>query len=359
MLVGPAGSRKSRAIKTSAKFLKAAKFSNLAADSTSREQFFEDFASQADSDTLECLATGMLDETDKEIAETFTRYTVVADEFTDFAGVNNINMYNSLGNLWDYIGVFKYRPKHGKKVAIINPILNILAGTTAESFAASFPANTLKQGLVSRTLLINSGKIRRKLYWPEAGDPEVVAKLVDKLTKLKDLKGELQVSPAAKVALKAIYENWENIEDSRFASYASRRYSQLLKLCIIVSAARGRLDLNKDEVIEANSILTYAEKFMPDALGEYGMNKGSPVVGSILEFVKYHPETVVSQHAIYRAVATDVRDLKECRDILMNLVASERLQITAAGLTYIHRNSGSKSNESLYCDFNLLKEIEK
>jgi hypothetical protein len=356
MIVGTAGSRKSTAIKYAAKLLKEAKYQNLAAAATSREQFFEDFASMLDSDTRDNYLAGLLDQEDLD--KLSTNYTVIADEFNDFAGLNNIGMYTSLANLWDYTGVFDYRPKHGKKVAIINPILNILAGNTADGFAAAFPANVLNQGLVSRTLVINSGKIRQKLFWPETPNPELIKKLVHKLSLVKTLEGEIIITPGAKAVLKDIYENWNNIEDSRFASYGSRRYRQLLKLCIVMAASHGGLFVTKETVVEANTILTFAERHMPEALGEHGLSKSSPVVGRILDTVKHHPSTLIQVDAIYAAVATDVRDLKECKDIIMNLVAAGRLQATRAGITYVHKQHKAGGNESLHCNMKQLWENE-
>jgi hypothetical protein len=357
MIVGSAGSRKSTAIKYAAKLLKEAKYVNLAAAATSREQFFEDFASMVDQDTRDSYLAGLLDPPDLE--KISTNYTVIADEFNDFAGLNNIGMYTSLANLWDYTGVFEYRPKHGKKVAIINPLLNILAGNTADGFAAAFPANVLNQGLVSRTLVINSGKIRQKLYWPETPDPSLIKNLVGKLVQVSKLEGEIIITAGAKSILKDIYENWHNIEDSRFASYGSRRYRQLLKLCIVIAASYGGVLVTKEYVIEANTILTFAERHMPDALGEHGLSKSSPVVGRILDTVKNHPSALIQVDEIYKAVATDVRDLKECKDIIMNLVAADRLQATRAGMTYVHKKPKPGGNESLHCNMKTLWENEQ
>lgn len=356
MIVGTAGSRKSTAIKYSAKLLREVKYGNLAAAATSREQFFEDFASVLDQDSRDNYSAGLLDPEDLD--KLSTNYTVVADEFNDFAGLNNVGMYTSLANLWDYTGVFEYRPKHGKKVAIINPILNLLAGNTPDGFAAAFPANVLNQGLVSRTLIINAGKIRQKLYWPDPPDASVIKSLAEKLSLVKTLVGEIIISPGAKAVLKDIYEHWNNVEDSRFASYGSRRYRQLLKLCIIMAASHGGLIVNKETVIEANTILTFAERHMPDALGEHGLNRSSPVVGRILDTVKHHHQPLISVDSIYKAVATDVKDLKECKDIIMNLVAADRLQATRAGITYVHKQFNKMGNENLHCNMKHLWENE-
>lgn len=354
MIIGSAGSRKSTAIKYSAKLLREVNYTNLAAAATSREQFFEDFSAVIDNDTRDSYSAGLLDQAD--IDKVSTNYTVVADEFNDFAGLNNVVMYTSLANLWDYTGVFEYRPKHGKKVAIINPVLNMLSGNTADGFAAAFPANVLNQGLVSRTLVINSGKIRQKLYWPETPDPKLREGLLAKLKVIKNLHGEIVITPGAKAVLKDIYEHWNNIEDSRFASYGSRRYRQLLKLCIVMAASYGDLLVTKETIIEANTILTFAERHMPDALGEHGLNRSSPVVGRILDTVKHHHTPLIQIETIYKAVATDVRDLKECKDIIMNLVVAERLQATRAGITYVYKQPNLMGNENLHCNMKTLWE---
>ena len=356
MIIGNAGSRKSTAIKYGLSLLRECKYFNLAATATSREQFFEDFSSQVDEDVYQSYNMGLI--TQKELDEYSCIYTIVADEFNDFAGVNNLGMYTSLANLWDYRGVFEYRPKHGKKTAIINPVLNILSGNTAEGFANAFPPSTINQGLPSRTVLINSLGRRRKIYWPEPPDLQLRERLVAKLIDLKKLNGESIVSPGAKQLLKDIYENWKPIPDSRFVTYGSRRYQQLLKLCIIIAASYNSLLITKDTVIEANSILTFAEKHMPEALGEFGLNRFSVPTARILDAIKYCPDGIMTLEEIYTNVAADVKDFKECQDIIMNLYKAKKVQVTKEGITYMHRNSIKNPNERLHCNMKQLWENE-
>ena len=356
MIIGTAGSRKSTAIKYSARLLSEAGYEHLAATSTTREQFFEDFSSQLPEDLYEGYRMGLLNKV--ELETNICEYTVVADEFNDFAGLNNIPMYTSLSNLWDFRGPFEYRPKHGKKVIILNPVLNMLSGNTADGFAAAFPASTINQGLPSRTILINSLGRRRKIFWPEAQEIETRQRLITQLQALTSLAGPCTVSPGAKVVLKDIYDNWIPIPDSRFSTYGSRRYQQLLKLCIICAASYTTLVITREIVIEANSILTFAERYMPDALGEHGLNRSSPAVARILDTVKYCPDGVIKIEEIYKSVASDVKDYRECQDILMNLVQAGKVQATKAGITYIHRNAQASPNEKLHCKLATLWENE-
>ena len=356
MIIGNAGSRKSTAIKHGLGLLRDCKYSNLAATATSREQFFEDFGNQVPQDVYDSFNMGLI--TNKELDEYSCNYTVIADEFNDFAGVNNVGMYTSLANLWDYRGMFDYRPKHGKKVSIINPVLNILSGNTADGFANAFPAQTINQGLPSRTILINSLGRRRKIYWPEAPDLQLRARVIAKLQEVQKLKGEIVISPGAKQLLKDIYENWKPIQDSRFVTYGSRRYQQLLKLAIIIAASYNTLLVTKEIIVEANSILTFAEKLMPDALGEFGLNKFSVPTARILDSIKYCPDGIMTIEEIYASVSSDVKDYKECQDLIMNLYKAKKVQVTKEGITYMHRNSIKNPNDRLHCNMQGLWENE-
>lgn len=356
MLVGSAGSRKSTAIKFAAKMLNEAGYKGLAASSTSREQFFADFADQLPAEVQANIRLGLISQ--QEMDAQSCCYTVIADEFNDFAGANNGNMYTSLANLWDYKGVFEYRPKHGDKVAIVNPNLNILSGNTADGFTTAFPPQTLNQGLPSRTILINSLGRRKKIFWPETPNPLDKVNLVTKLKTISKLQGELEVTQGAMQILKSIYENWVGIPDSRFISYGSRRYQQLLKLCIVMASSVNHLLITKEVVLEANTILTFAERYMPDALGEHGLNRSSPAAARILDAIKYATGGVIEVADLYKIVASDVKDFKECRDLIMNLVQAGKAQATRAGITYINRNSVKSSNETLHCRFDKLWENE-
>ncbi len=357
LLVGSAGSRKSTAIKFAATQLRAAKYFNIAASSTSREQFFEDFGAVLPVEILEQWKCGLL--TDDELDKMVSEYAVIADEFTDFAGVNNSGMYTSLGNLWDYRGVFEYRPKHGKKVAIINPVLNILGGTTADAFALAFPPATINQGLPSRLIIVNAMNRRRKIAWPIITPESEFMELKSRLLELKKLKGEMAVSDQARAALRDIYEGWTPIPDARFATYGNRRYVQLLKLCMIVAASQHHMHIQRAHVVEANTILTFAENHMPDALGEFGLNKSSVVSARILNVVRYAPDGIISINDIYKAVAADVENFDACRELLMNMVQAAKIQITSAGVTPVVKDKKTSTNEMLHCKLHTLWENEK
>ncbi|MNU47586.1 hypothetical protein D3C71_364780 [compost metagenome] len=92
-----------------------------------------------------------------------------------------------------------------------------------------------------------------------------------------------------------IYQNWQSLEDVRFASYANRRHVHLLKLILIVTCARMGRRVEVEDVIYANTILHHTEQFMPQAYGEFGESRQSALTHKIIQILNSanEPLTVI------------------------------------------------------------------
>lgn len=93
MLLGESGSRKSSAIKGFVKILRAAGYTTLAAEKTSKEKFSADLAAQHSSgDADDELLFGDVDD------NAITPILIANDEANDFFGINNIEFLSLLGS---------------------------------------------------------------------------------------------------------------------------------------------------------------------------------------------------------------------------------------------------------------------
>lgn len=322
LLLGKAGDRKSSAIKAAKKFCALSGFSKFAATRTTREAFLIDLEGlHGDDGELEELE--FLDPNEpKEVY-------IVADEFDEFIGLNNVNFVRLLGVLWDYDEDIPYRDrvKNTKSVSIKDPTVNILGGTTPTNFAMAFPSEILGQGFFSRILLIHGERNGNRNTLGAIQRKEVREALAALLTDcITQCQGVMKHTPAAFEVLDDIYKNPEPFQmtDTRFDSYQNRRFTHLLKLCMIVAVAHGCRTVDVGHVIYANTVLAYAEKFMPRALGEFGKSRDGDATNKIMD-VLYKATIPVQHKKLYEAVSSDVADIQSFVKLVQKLEYGDKL----------------------------------
>ena len=355
MLMGGAGSRKSTAIKIAASLIKKAGYTTIAAERTTKEKFLMDLAgveseSAEPEDIMETNLFGESTPTESEIL-------VAADEFNTFIGNGNIEFLSLLGVLWDYNGKFEDRKKNSKSLTIQDPTVSILAGNTATGFSLAFPAEAIGQGIFSRLLLIHGDKTDRRITFPEPPSPELEKLLIDTLHAIRQVAtGYAHITDEAKHLLDVIYREWQPIQDVRFESYGNRRFTQLIKLCLVVSAASLKNTIEPDDVIYANTILTHAEHTMPKALGEFGKGKYADVAHKVIQLLESSPLPVTLKD-LWKNVHNDMNDISDLKDLVSNLVLAEKILSTKVGFLAKRRVLTEVSTTTV--DFSLLSEEER
>lgn len=366
MLIGPSGSRKSTAIKLSRGLMEQAGYEFFAADKTSKEKFLIDLeGKEVDEDpqsngksiydklTQESLWGGDSDLTDPR--ECF----IVADEFNEFVGSSNMEFLTTLGNMWDWDSPtpFKQRLKNSKSVSIYQPTITILGGNTQENFARAFPPEAIGQGFFSRLLIIKGKKVERKYAWPRSPTEEDRQDLVNRLRLLRagSSRGEISITVEAKTILESVYLEWKDIDDLRFESYSTRRFTYLLKLCIITAFIRGNTTIDVGDVIAANTVLVAAEMQMPAALGEYGRSKNSDTMNKIVKLLQEtdHPMTIKE---IYEHVMNDLDKVTQLGELLKALAYAGKAQLVDGHGWLARQKIGAIPD---YVDWNTLTQEER
>ena len=337
MLIGNPGTRKSTAIKVMKSVMKLAGYTTIAANKTSKEKFMLDLSEgigSVESDSM--TADEMLDKNlwgDSIDSKPPSECFIMADEFNNFIGTGNLEFISLLTELWDYEGSFSNKIKTGKSIHISNPTISILGGSTPTSFSTTFPAEIFGQGFFSRLLLIYGEPNGKKITFPTPPTSEATADIVSALQRVKIASfGATTLNSTAKNLLNKIYieGNCGVGEDVRFESYYSRRFNHLMKLCIIVSAARYAKEITEIDVVHANTVLTHTEYLMPKALGEFGKAKNSDVSHKIVSIIDNAPG-VVTFKTLWESLHSDLSQLSELGELLHNLIAANKIQAVKSG----------------------------
>lgn len=357
MLMGDAGTRKSTAIKIASGLLRKTGYTSIAAERTTKEKFLLDLAGDTGdtevSNADKFLESRLFGNGESGPSELF----VAADEFNTFVGNGNIEFLSMLGVLWDYDGTFSNRVKNSKSIEIQDPTVSILAGNTPTGFSLAFPIEAIGQGIFSRLVLVYGEKTGKKITFPEAPDPAATANIISLLQAIKAVAiGAAEITAEAKKVLDKIYKSWTGVDDVRFDSYSNRRFTHLLKLCLIISASALKNTIDLSDVIYANTILTHAEHTMPKALGEFGKSKNSDVAHKLLHILE-SADGIVSRKVLWKQVHNDLESMTALGDILNNLLLADKILSTPGG--YLAKRKILEETGNDLIDFSLLTEEER
>ena len=354
MFVGDPGKRKSTAIKDLKKRIKAAGYQNICGDKVTMQKYLLDLAGVGEGS----IEGSNITEFNLGITLGTNDYVesyINQDEFSDFIGINNYPFISLLGNFWDIDEPYVYRTKNGQSIEIPSPIVNILGATTPSQFNTIFPPAISEQGFLSRLIIVNIPESKRKIARPMPSDASVIEKVVDGLKAVRKLSGELVMSDAVWDKLEEIYLSWKPVEDTRFAHYSTRRHTQLLKLCILATCSRYTIEMSVDDVVFANTLLSFTEHFMPQALGQFGKNKDGDVNSKVISYLRSSFPTAKSLQDIIIPISTET-DVLSLQKILTNLVVAEKVVATSNG-KYLPKLPSYKDIKTSHVDWSMLGSI--
>lgn len=375
MLIGNPGTRKSSAIKGVARTLASAGYDKFAAERTTKEKFLLDLEGETDENAYlqqgsgkgkssrdptarDILASLDLDE-NSGIGDGIPREVfVTADEFNEFVGTGNLDFLSMLGALWDWdseTSTYKHRFKNSKSISVYQPTISILGGNTHSGFQAAFPEAAIGQGFLSRLILVYSEPSGRKITFPQAPDERIAIKLMEQFNVIRTtVRGEASRTDAASQALDTIYRTWNELEDYRFKSYSTRRFTHLLKLCLVVTAMRASTRIDVQDVLLANTILTVCESGMSDALGEYGKSRNSGATHALMTAL-FESKKPMTPEELYKVVQRDLDKRDQLMDLLRNLTEAKKIRFDqpSGGFLPIRK---PVSQRAVYVNTQLLKE---
>lgn len=349
MLIGSPGTRKNTAINMIRDLLILSGYNTLAADKTTKEKFLMDMAGMdgeeeiaaahpgrsrgkpasrlTAADLNEFMNSNLWGEGDNNAASKGpSEVYIVAPEFNDFLGNGNIEFISLLGNLWDFNGIYKSRIKNGKSIAVNDPTISIAGGNTPTGFSLAFPTEIFGQGFFSRLLLVYGEPTGKKIAFPPKKSPEETKEIVELLGRIKKTAvGEARMLPTAELLLEKIYNTWITISDVRFEHYANRRFTHLLKLCTIISAAHYTNEISERHVVVANTILSHTENLMPKALGEFGKAKNSDIAHKLMQVLEASDPVPMSFPDIWGHLSTDLEKMNQLSDMITSLQAAKKI----------------------------------
>lgn len=278
-------------------------------------------------------------------------------------GVKNLDLISLLTDLWDCPDGPIKLPRSSKFEAPRNLFISLLGGTTLNTFQRIFPPDIISQGTLSRMMLIYSNVKREKITWPRTPTEKETANMANWLKQIKSLSGEMKVSDESKEIIDIIYrEQNHEIEDYRFEHYNERRLDHLLSICIICAAADLSMTIEKDHVVYANSVLKFAEKYMPSALGEFGDDDTSKIAYRVLLFIRKAPDSKIAKITLMNKLKTDLSNPEKIIDAIHMLQQAGKIEIEHSKdyqTSFLKAVSVDHIKNNQYLDLELLREYEE
>lgn len=323
LLMGTSGARKTSAIRDIKKRLSELGYDSFAPEKITKEKYLMELAGIADGEQEDIF--------DQSWGSATSESFIAAEEFNDFFGNNIFDFTSTLGVLWDYSGVYKNKIKHGVQVEIDNPTISLLSANTPSTLADTFPPNKLGQGFFSRLVLVFSEPSKKRITFPAAPTEQEKEEFSNRMREIKaHCGGEISITPEAMDRIDRIYKSWSPVPDERFLSYSTRRLVQLLKLTVIHATARRSTVAEVQDAVYANTVLSYAEHFMPKAFGEFGRSKNAEVANKVVELLNSADRSLTFVE-IWELVNHDLTGIEELANILKNLTQAGKVQSTKDG----------------------------
>lgn len=198
----------------------------------------------------------------------YSTLNVTADEFGVLVPSHDLEFLSTLNRIYDNPDNHRHERRGLKEaIDIINPQLNIIAGTQPAYLSNLLPEEAWGMGFMSRVIMLYSTiRPRVKIFKGVPLDLSKAATLIEQLKLMTDMYGAMKWAEAAEKAV----EDWldrdlEPVpEHSKMQHYNERRLLHVLKLSIISAVSAGHEHIHLTDFTRARDWLLGAELTMPD-----------------------------------------------------------------------------------------------
>lgn len=201
-------------------------------------------------------------------------------------------LLNSLHDLYDCLAVVEEERRYLKNtpIAIVNPSIALLGGTTPSYLSETFPPQAWNQGFMARVIMIYSADmIEPDLFTEQEIDIALAQELVQDLRQVGRLSGKMIFTEDAKKSIVAWQKSGRQPqpEHQRLEHYNTRRMRHALKLSMIAAIDKGNaLVIDVDDFQTALGWMIEAEKMMPQVFLELVGRSDGQVINELWFHVK-------------------------------------------------------------------------
>lgn len=266
---------------------------------------------------------------------TMSPVTIESSELGNLLNPEDQDMVNLLISLWDgKQGAFEKRTKMSGNDSVENPWINMVACTTPAWIAGNIPEYMIGGGLASRCVFVYASRKERYVAYPGRIQVPNLSKiedgLVEDLTHISNLSGQYIIEPTAmdwgEEWYRSHYAGKSAIDDDRFGGYLARKQTHMHKLAMVIAASvRDELVITKDDLIDANQMVTELESDMPGVFSKIGRTDSSLQTDRFLNYLTRRGEVAFVE--AYRFIHAYFPSAKDFEDMIRGCIESGQLKV--------------------------------
>lgn len=278
----------------------------MAAEAITREALIQ---------TLGAAQTSTPDPTSGDI-HTHSSLTIISPELTVFLGYQNHQLMSDLTDWYDCRSKWTYRTKNMGTDDVLGVFVNLLGATTPDLIRTTLPLDAIGGGLTSRIIFVFEPRKGKTVAAPFLSQKEKIlgADLMHDLEQINLMSGKFQMTQGAL----ALWVEWytENSEinifdDTRFDGYTERRPNHVMKLSMIISAARrDGLRIEKQDLKDAISLLERTEVKMPLVFAGVGRSATADLISELMADIGNNKEVTLKELTMRYYRDCDYRQLE-------------------------------------------------
>lgn len=337
VLTAPAGrARKGTAMAPARKFIDRIGIP-LAAEAVTREALIRTLK---ESEAVLSTETGVI---------VHSSLTVFSPELTVFLGYNNVQLMSDLTDWFDCSPKWVYRTKNSGTDDISGVFINLLGATTPDLIRSTLPLDAIGGGLTSRMIFVYEEKKGKIVPFPFISEEtkKLETSLYYDIECINMLNGQFKVTKA----FLSGWGDWYVAQDGKnpfgqdynkaFDGYIERRPTQILKLSMIMNAARGDdMTIDLCDLERAVNLLERTEKKMPAVFGGIGIGTNSQLTNIVMNSLRdspngLAPSTIIGSN-LFNGSSGDINE------VLNTLVQGKRAEVvnTPEGPLYKLKTKG-------------------
>lgn len=266
--------------------------------------------------------------------QTMSPMTIASSEFGNLLNPQDRDMVDMLVNLWDGKPFTKHTKMSGTDT-VVNPWINIIACTTPEWIAGSFPEYMIGGGFTSRCVFVYAETKEKYVAYPGLQVPtDLKAQeeaLVHDLEHISvNLAGEYRLTPEAiewgTAWYRVHYErDAKRLEGSRYGGYVARKQTHIHKLAMVLAAScRDELIITLEDLQTAYTMVTDLEKEMPKVFDKIGMKEESQQLERLVLYINGKGGQIPYTE-VYRFLQHQFPYKRDLENAVEGLIASGRL----------------------------------
>ena len=265
LLIGSPGSGKGNAMKYLAQWLKELKEDDfsMAPDGLTKRAFY-----------MELEAARIFPDGNHELEQ--HSLTAFIEELGVFLHPGDTDFVYALCHVYDCPKKFEYKTASSGSNFANNACFSMLSACTPKALRDIYSEDAMELGISARTIIVFADdKVEVDIFGKPKHRDQLKKDLQYDLRHMLNLHGEYQFDEeAAKALVKWSKEEFSpKPKDPRFEHYNSRRFVQIVKLCMIVAMSkRDDPIILIEDFNDTKSILLECERHMPKAIETLGAN---------------------------------------------------------------------------------------